>query len=92
MSCALQSNDAWSPIPGGKHPQALGRPAVEVWPETWDEIGPLFAQVFSTGDATYLEDAPAGLSKRYRPALSHNLRFARVRLRNAGGASNRNFL
>jgi hypothetical protein len=34
MSCALQSNDAWSPIPGGKHPQALGRPAVEVWPET----------------------------------------------------------
>jgi hypothetical protein len=57
MSFALQSNDAWSPIPGGKHPQALGRPAVEVWPEIWDEIGPLFAQVFSTGDATYLEDA-----------------------------------
>ena len=26
-----------------KHPGALGRPVREVWPEIWDEIGPMFA-------------------------------------------------
>src|SRR3569623_282900 len=30
---ALLYNDAWSPILGRKHPQALGRPGREVWPE-----------------------------------------------------------
>ena len=29
----LLYNDAWSPIPGSKHPWALGRDAREVWPE-----------------------------------------------------------
>ncbi len=55
-SLALLYNDAWSPILGSKHPWALGRPAVEVWPEIWDTIGPMFAQVMATGDATYSED------------------------------------
>jgi hypothetical protein len=38
----LLYNDAWSPIPGAKHPWALGKRAIEVWPEIWDDIGPLF--------------------------------------------------
>ena len=38
----LLYNDAWSPIPGNKHPWALGRPAKEVWPEIWDAIEPQF--------------------------------------------------
>jgi PAS domain S-box-containing protein len=53
---ALLYNDAWSPIPGGKHPWALGRPGREVWPEIWDTIGPLFAHVMSTGEATRSKD------------------------------------
>ena len=36
----LNYNTAWSPITGDKHPQALGRPGREVWPEIWDIIGP----------------------------------------------------
>ena len=48
----LLYNDAWSPIPGSKHPWAMGKPAIEAWPELWDIIGPLFAQVFATGEAT----------------------------------------
>ena len=52
----LLYNDAWSPIPGNKHPWALGRPAREVWPEIWDTIGPLFEQVLTTGDGTYSEN------------------------------------
>ena len=50
-------NDAWSPIPGTKHPWALGRPAADVWPEIWAHIAPHFDQVMRTGESTYLEDA-----------------------------------
>ena len=53
---ALLYNDAWSPIPGAKHPGALGRPAREVWPEIWDTIGPMFERVTETGVATRSED------------------------------------
>jgi hypothetical protein len=52
----LLYNDAWSPIPGAKHPLALGRPAREVWPEIWDTIGPLFQHVMSSGEATRSKD------------------------------------
>lgn len=41
-------NDAFRPILGaGKHPGALGRSARETWVEIWEEIGPLFAEVFA---------------------------------------------
>jgi PAS domain S-box-containing protein len=53
---ALLYNDAWSPIPGVKHPAALGKPAREVWPEIWDTIGPLFEHVITTGEATRSKD------------------------------------
>ncbi len=53
----LLYNDAWSLIPGTKHPSALGRGARDVWPEIWDTIGPMFEQVMSTGEATFSEDA-----------------------------------
>ena len=53
---ALLYNDDWSPIPGGKHPWALGRAGQEVWPEIWDTIGPLFEGVLSTGEGVWQED------------------------------------
>lgn len=40
-------NDAWSPIPGNKHPWALGRPARQVWPDIWSDIEPQFKKAFS---------------------------------------------
>ena len=52
---ALLYNDAWSPIPGGKHPWALGRPAREVWAEIWDDIGPRIDRVLTTAEATWDE-------------------------------------
>ncbi len=42
-------NDAWAPIPGERHPWALGRPGAEVWPEIWDVVGPQMAEVVATG-------------------------------------------
>ncbi len=61
---AVVYNDAWSAIPGDKHPWALGRPAREVWPEIWSEIGPLFAHVLATGQATRSKDALLPMHRR----------------------------
>jgi PAS domain S-box-containing protein len=56
-------NDAWSPIPGSKHPWALGRPAKEVWPEIWDSIEPQFAKAFG--------GTPGGSKDALLPMLRH---------------------
>ncbi len=43
----LMYNEAWSPIPGSKHPWAFGKTAIEVWPEIWSDIEPQFQKAFS---------------------------------------------
>jgi len=49
-------NDAYARTTlGKKHPWALGRPADEVWPEIWGEIGPLIRRVMDTGEACWEE-------------------------------------
>ncbi len=49
-------NDGYRPILGSeKHPRALGSPAADVWPEIWDVIGPMFADVMTTGTPTWNE-------------------------------------
>lgn len=63
----LLYNDAWRPILGNKHPDALGKSAYEVWPEIWEEINPLFESVRSTGEATWSEMAVA-LPRLVRPS------------------------
>ena len=54
--CVLLYNDAWRPIVGDKHPWSLGRPAREVWPEIWNDIGPEFERVFATGEGIFHSD------------------------------------
>ncbi len=49
-------NDPCRPIPGNKHPAALGQPAAECWPEIWHVIGPLIETPYSGGPATWMED------------------------------------
>ncbi len=46
----LLYNDSWAPIPGDRHPAALGKPAAEVWSDIWDIVGPQFARVIETGE------------------------------------------
>lgn len=50
-------NDAYRPSLGneGKHPM-IGRKGREVWPETWDFIGPIIEKVEATGEAFKYED------------------------------------
>ncbi|EFC83098.1 GGDEF domain-containing protein [Parafrankia sp. EUN1f] len=46
-------NDPCIPTLGDKHPAAMGMSLRRVWPEVWDELRPLSAQVMSGGGATW---------------------------------------
>lgn len=48
-------NDAYLPIIGDKHPEALGQPARIVWAEIWDQIKERI-QAAQAGEASYSED------------------------------------
>ena len=49
-------NDAYARVTlGKKHPWALGKPAPEVWPEIWSDIGPRVENVMTTGQASWDE-------------------------------------
>lgn len=54
----LLYNDAWSSIPGEKHPWALGRPGAEVWPEIWEGLKEEFESVLLHGQSYRRPDAP----------------------------------
>jgi signal transduction histidine kinase len=47
-------NDAYRAVLGGKHPQALGQPAEQVWREIWAQVGPR-AESALLKDGTYDE-------------------------------------
>jgi signal transduction histidine kinase/DNA-binding response OmpR family regulator len=49
-------NDAYRPILGTKHPNAVGMPFREVWPEIEHVLGPLIDTPFKGGPATWMED------------------------------------
>ncbi len=77
---ALLYNDAWSPIPGSKHPWALGRAGREVWPEIWDTIGPLYDKVRATGEGVWQEDELLPMLRHgYLEECYFNFTFSPVR-------------
>ena len=52
----LLYNDAWSFIPGPRHPVCLGEPAAEVWSDIWHVIEPQFTRVIETGEGLFVDD------------------------------------
>jgi PAS domain S-box-containing protein len=48
-------NDAYRPVPGPRHPAALGKPAKEVYSESWDVVGPLLENALATGQTVFHE-------------------------------------
>jgi signal transduction histidine kinase len=48
-------NDAYLSIIGGKHPDALGKPASYVWKEIWDQVGPRAETAMRKNEGTYDE-------------------------------------
>lgn len=55
-------NDGYATLLGGKHPEALGRPLQEVWPEIWGEIGPLVTRAMA-GEPLWFEDLPLDVER-----------------------------
>jgi signal transduction histidine kinase/DNA-binding response OmpR family regulator len=49
-------NDAFTPLIGDKHPQAMGQDAADCYPESWAELGPLARSVLAGEGATYSRD------------------------------------
>ncbi len=77
---ALLYNDAWSDIPGEKHPWALGRPGREVWPEIWEAIWPLFDTVLSTGEGVWQQDQLLPMHRHgYTEECYFNFTFSPIR-------------
>ncbi|HEV2748784.1 MAG TPA: PAS domain S-box protein [Allosphingosinicella sp.] len=56
-------NDSYTEILGTKHPAALGRRFAEVWPEIWNDIGPIAERALA-GEATYWENLPLTLHRK----------------------------
>jgi PAS domain S-box-containing protein len=52
----LLYNDLARDIIGEKHPEALGQPGRNVFPEAWDTLGPLHEQVLAGKGATRLDE------------------------------------
>jgi PAS domain S-box-containing protein len=48
-------NDAYRPIPGPRHPMALGKSAREVYRESWNVVGPLLEHALDTGKTVFHE-------------------------------------
>jgi len=61
-ACSLY-NDGYVPILGAKHPDALGRPYREVWPEIWDAFRPVLGATMR-GEAHYFVDQLVPLAGR----------------------------
>src|SRR4051794_32854298 len=61
-------NDAYRPVFGLKHPQALGRPGREAWSEIWEsQLHGLLADVVRTGEAFWARDLQFQLERRGFP-------------------------
>ncbi|HEU4651610.1 MAG TPA: histidine kinase, partial [Croceibacterium sp.] len=57
-------NDAYRPVLGDKHPEALGLPVSVVWEEIWPTIGPMLHGVLDKGVATRGDDLLLALRRR----------------------------
>lgn len=62
---SLLYNDDYAEILGTKHPDALGRPLGEVWPEVWSEISPSIERALQ-GHAVYHQNLPLAINRNGR--------------------------
>src|SRR5665213_3402971 len=62
-------NDAYVPIFGDKHPQALGQPVSEVWPEIFDNLGPIHLSILRGERPSFFETDKHWRVKRHAGAV-----------------------
>ena len=68
--CLLLYNDAYAPLLANRHPGALGRPFMAVWPEAATDLVPLFERVFA-GDPVHMVDIELYLDRPGRGREAH---------------------
>ncbi len=76
-------NDGYIPFVGGRHPDTLGRPYRQVWPQLWDEFQSLIDDVFDGQSRSYV-DHPVALAGRPGRPMSW-FSFAWTPLRDEAG-------
>lgn len=59
-------NDAYAPILGAKHPNAMGRPFSEVWSDIWPQFKPIVDRTLAD-DAQVFEDLPIPMMRNGYP-------------------------
>lgn len=67
-------NEAYLSVVGSAaHPWALGRPAREVWPEFWEQLGPELERVTERGEAILFGEGPLSseVSRGERPVFAY---------------------
>jgi len=65
-------NDAYRPTLGIRHPQAMGRPTREVWPEIWDDIEQRVRMVYDQGRSTWDRALPLVIQRSGRPEETYH--------------------
>lgn len=59
-------NDAYIPFLANRHPEAMGKPMHEVWPEVWDSIGPMVERVLD-GEPVHQQDMHLVMTRKGYP-------------------------
>ncbi|HKJ88713.1 MAG TPA: PAS domain S-box protein, partial [Gammaproteobacteria bacterium] len=81
---ALLNNDAYGALLGDRHPEALGRPFFEVWPELEETLGPRLERVYA-GEPQRMELAQEVLP-RYGRSRASFLSLSSTPLRDDSGS------
>lgn len=61
-------NDACTPSLGPEMHPAIGKPAKDIWAESWDFVGPLLKGVLDTGEPVSFTDAPVTMQRNGKTA------------------------
>ncbi|WP_207485802.1 hybrid sensor histidine kinase/response regulator [Arenibaculum pallidiluteum] len=80
----LLYNDAYSEILGRKHPEALGRPFLDVWSEIRDDLAPIVAEAYA-GRAVRMDDITLVMHRKGYPEETH-FAFSYTPVRDETGA------
>ena len=81
-------NDAFAPLIGGKHPEALGRSAKDTWPEAWDQVGTRLDDVLVRGRTLQFADERQILERNGYPEECY-FTFSHSPIRDADGTHRR---
>jgi len=60
-------NDGYAGVLHDKHPNAIGLPFREVWPEIWDVLAPLVHRTLVEGESFMMEDLPLLMLRKGYP-------------------------